>query len=1398
MKQLVLLLTLICNTLLIQSQSIKPIDLVNNSEANFISVDIVNPVGRTTEQIPSDLSSYQLLSLDANALRQVLNTRQEGISITLPKNDKENITLQLVEVELPLFKVRTASNEKVEKYQGGKHYRGIIRGDQGSIASMSIFEDGVMALISESGNKGNWVLGELEESDTYIFYNDPQLQDKFSLECGTEDSFKPYDSSILNDSHHGHRALTDCVGLYFEVDYDIYLDKGSNTTSVTNYVTGLYNQVATLYSNENINTNISEILIWDVTSPYNSTTSIGMLNQFTAYRQGFNGDLAMLLSYQASGGVAYVNGLCSSNPDYSMSFSSINSTYQNVPTYSWSVMVVAHEFGHLFGSQHTHACVWNGNNTAIDGCYATEGGCPDPGIPGNGGTIMSYCHLTGAGINLNLGFGPQPGNVIRASVTNANCLQSCGGGGNPPAGCNDNEATLRIQLDNYPGETTWEIKDNSGTVIYSGGPYSTPGSLVTIDICQPDGCYDFTINDSYGDGICCSYGQGFYEIEFNGNILANGGQFASTETKNFCLSGGGAPTCNDGIQNGDETGVDCGGSSCPACPTCNDGIQNGDETGVDCGGSSCPACPTCNDGIQNGDETGVDCGGSSCPPCSGGCNGTEVTVEIVLDNYPGETTWNLKDSNGVVVISGGPYNGQSGQTISVTECLSDGCYDFTILDSYGDGICCSYGQGSYNVYSGNTTYATGGQFGSSESTSFCLGSSPPTCNDGIQNGDETGVDCGGSSCPACPTCNDGIQNGDETGVDCGGSSCPTCPTCNDGIQNGDETGVDCGGSSCPACPTCNDGIQNGDETGVDCGGSSCPACPTCNDGIQNGDETGVDCGGSSCPACPTCNDGIQNGDETGVDCGGSSCPACPTCNDGIQNGDETGIDCGGSSCPPCSGGCNGTEVTVEIVLDNYPGETTWNLKDSNGVVVISGGPYNGQSGQTISVTECLSDGCYDFTILDSYGDGICCSYGQGSYNVYSGNTTYATGGQFGSSESTNFCLGSTPPTCNDGIQNGDETGVDCGGSSCPACPTCNDGIQNGDETGVDCGGSSCPACPTCNDGIQNGDETGVDCGGSSCPACPTCNDGIQNGDETGVDCGGSSCPACPTCNDGIQNGDETGVDCGGSSCPPCGGGSSTTLAAHYFETGWDNWIDGGSDCYRNNSATYAYEGNYSIRLRDNSGLASSMTSEVFNVSSFNILTFDFYFYPYSMETGENFTIEFYDGASWLTIANYVSGTDFSNYSFYNATITLNSSNVNFPVDAQFRITCDASTNSDRVYIDAVTIEGSTGSPLLENNRKITKLRSSQDVYPKDVLTLTPNPARDYIAIEVYDEEETIGTVMAIDVFDMMGRRVISRRNVDDLEYLRLDVSQLNTGSYILRLNTDGEEVLTKRFQVVQQ
>ncbi|MEZ5007730.1 MAG: M43 family zinc metalloprotease [Chitinophagales bacterium] len=59
------------------------------------------------------------------------------------------------------------------------------------------------------------------------------------------------------------------------------------------------------------------------------------------------------------------------------------------------------------------------------------------------------------------------------------------------------------------------------------------------------------------------------------------------------------------------------------------------------------------------------------------------------------------------------------------------------------------------------------------------------------------------------------------------------------------------------------------------------------------------------------------------------------------------------------------------------------------------------------------------------------------------------------SNAYNVCSIAPNPTCSDGIVNGDETGIDCGGSCVPCSSTCNNGQKDGDETGVDCGGS-CP------------------------------------------------------------------------------------------------------------------------------------------------------------------------------------------------------------------------------------------------------------------------------------------------------------------------------------------------------
>ena len=100
---------------------------------------------------------------------------------------------------------------------------------------------------------------------------------------------------------------------------------------------------------------------------------------------------------------------------------------------------------------------------------------------------------------------------------------------------------------------------------------------------------------------------------------------------------------------------------------------------------------------------------------------------------------------------------------------------------------------------------------------------------------------------------------------------------------------------------------------------------------------------------------------------------------------------------PCS------DVTVTILTDNYPGETTWTVTDGSGTTVMSGGPYSA-SATTYTETACLEVGCYTLNVFDSFGDGICCAYGVGSYTVNVDGTDVVTGGEFGTSTTENFCV----------------------------------------------------------------------------------------------------------------------------------------------------------------------------------------------------------------------------------------------------------------------------------------------------------------------------------------------------------------------------------------------------------
>lgn len=376
--------------------------------------------------ISNEVSDATVFDLDKAKALELIEQQPDLISIKI--NSSMTLDLYRETAAFSSLSVTTSDGELFDPSSlKAVFYRGTIQGNGNSVVSLSIFENEIAGFIADSD--GNRVLGKLRNADQIILYNAKDLKNPPNFNCSMPEL--PMTAAELeNYATVASKSLTHkCVRLYFETEYDIFQSLGSSVPNVAAYVTNLYNQVGTLYANDGITTTLSNITVWVGTDPYTATNTSSLLSQFQAQTSSINGDLGELITFRNIGGgqAAGFSGICNSNVDQSLCVAgNLTSSFANVPTYSWEAMVVTHEFGHLFGSRHTHACVWNGNGTAIDGCAgATEGGCPLPGIPAGGGTMMSYCHLTGVGINFLNGFGPQPTAVITNNVNNGACLSSC-------------------------------------------------------------------------------------------------------------------------------------------------------------------------------------------------------------------------------------------------------------------------------------------------------------------------------------------------------------------------------------------------------------------------------------------------------------------------------------------------------------------------------------------------------------------------------------------------------------------------------------------------------------------------------------------------------------------------------------------------------------------------------------------------------------------------------------------------------------------------------------------------------------------------------------------------------------------------------------------------------------
>lgn len=388
---------------------------------------------------------------------------------------------------------------------------------------------------------------------------------------------------------------------------------------------------------------------------------------------------------------------------------------------------------------------------------------------------------------------------------------------------------------------------------------------------------------------------------------------ASTSTGDLAgCTEDGTNTCFCSLINGDIGGVQANTARfrCYTSATCSDGVQNGEETGVDCGGVDCDVCP-CDDFDQDGvcDED------DSCienyfndADSDNVCAGDDDSFCINGDSYNGDTSLCAFSMNTMGVCGNDPISELvvSDMVECQAECVNEeDCAFFSVNATMGAGPC--------SLYSACDVYPA--VFSSYAVDIFYV---LETCFDGIENQDEFSADCSGVCSPTCSHCDDGDMNYDEFGIDCGGNDCGACRTFD---LVGD--GVCLAKALCSATYCFEDSTLTSDDTTcVDVGTSSCVdvASVHCSEEYETSVRGFIVDANDVCDCDVKCyfeeNDDINVRITEAWDQNDNrECYGVATCSDGIQNGDETDIDCGGDM---CTADCDVDNDDLVDLVDSCP------------------------------------------------------------------------------------------------------------------------------------------------------------------------------------------------------------------------------------------------------------------------------------------------------------------------------------------------------------------------------------------------------------------------------------------------------------------------------------------------
>lgn len=249
-----------------------------------------------------------------------------------------------------------------------------------------------------------------------------------------------------------------------------------------------------------------------------------------------------------------------------------------------------------------------------------------------------------------------------------------------------------------------------------------------------------------------------------------------------------------------------------------------------------------------------------------------------------------------------------------------------------------------------------------------------------------------------------------------------------------------------------------------------------------------------------------------------------------------------------------------------------------------------------------------------------------------------------------------------------------------------------------------------------------------------------------------------------------------------------------FEFNLSQWEQVGRECQR--SKAYSSSGAYGLELRDNSKLASSISTKPLNLSSYSQLNFSFQYRSKGFENQENFTLEVStDGGKNFQVKDiWVKGVDFENEESNTSFVTLDPP---FSDATIFRLKCEASNNGDQLYIDEVKITNCPETSSIEissvDGNNVIDIVSINKKQSEGSLMLQTNPTQEIFTLNM---ELLEGQSGSIEIYNKVGAKL--SRSVFSYDHdgeLSFPIDYLENGNYSVCVKSSDDKLFVLRLVV---